>query len=186
MADLPEGLLDDIKDYLNITWQDDKIDKKITGFINRGMKRLQDVAGASLDFEKEDLPRSLLLDYCRYANSQALEVFETNFQSELLELNFISQYIYTLTVISLAGATAGNTVITVSPVLLSGNGYVYCTGQNIVLPATNDLCNTTAGYIAWDGLSEITATIGNEIAIVEVDSTGAAKRAGKTTVTVKA
>jgi len=81
------ALLSDVKDYLNITWQDEKTDKKITGYINRGMARLQFIAGASLDFEKEDLSRSLLLDYCRYANSQALEVFEINFQSELLELN---------------------------------------------------------------------------------------------------
>ena len=81
------ALLSDVKDYLNITWQDERTDKEITGYINRGMKRLQDIAGASLDFEAEDLPRSLLFDYCRYANSQALEVFEINFQSELLELN---------------------------------------------------------------------------------------------------
>ena len=88
---MPEGLLDDIKDYLSITWQDDKTDARITGFINRGMRRLQDIAGADLDFSAEDLPRMLLFDYCRYANSQALEVFEKNFASELLELNLQEQ-----------------------------------------------------------------------------------------------
>ncbi len=81
-------LLDDIKDYLGISWQDEKTDKRVTGYINRGMARLQQIAGApSLDFTAEDLPRALLFDYCRYANSQALEVFETNFQAELMELN---------------------------------------------------------------------------------------------------
>lgn len=84
---MPDGLLDDIKDYLSITWQDAKTDARITGFINRGMRRLQDIAGATLDFVVEDLPRMLLFDYCRYANSQALEVFEKNFSAELLELN---------------------------------------------------------------------------------------------------
>lgn len=88
---LPEGILEDIKDYLNINWQDEKTDKRITGYINRGMTRLQHIAGVSLDFTEEDLARSLLFDYCRYANSQALEVFEKNFESELLELNLNNQ-----------------------------------------------------------------------------------------------
>lgn len=81
-------LLQDAKDYLHITWQDEKTDKNLTGIIKRGMARLKDVAGVStLDFSEEDLPRTLLLDYCRYANSHALEMFETNFQSELLSLH---------------------------------------------------------------------------------------------------
>lgn len=81
-------LLEDIKDYLNIRWIDVKTDQNILGMIKRGMARLQKIAGvSSLDFEKEDLPRQLLFDYVRYANAQALEMFEKNFQSELLELH---------------------------------------------------------------------------------------------------
>lgn len=85
---MPEELLKDIKDYLNITWEDERTNKNITGMIKRGMTYLQKVAGVSfLDFTEEDSPRALLFDYVRYANSQALEMFETNFQSELLSLN---------------------------------------------------------------------------------------------------
>lgn len=85
-------LLQDIKDYLHISWQDEKTDKNLTGMIKRGMARLKDVAGVSLlDFKEEDLPRSLLFDYCRYANSQALEMFENNFQGELLSLHLMCQ-----------------------------------------------------------------------------------------------
>jgi len=80
-------LLIDIKDYLHITWNDETTDKNITGYINRGKARLQEIAGVSLDFTVEDTPRTLLFDYCRYANSQALEVFEKNFKSELLALH---------------------------------------------------------------------------------------------------
>lgn len=85
---MPEGLLSDVRRYLHITWQDADTDTNLTGMINRGMARLQDIAGAPLDFTVEDLPRALLFDYCRYANSQALEMFERNFQSELLTLHF--------------------------------------------------------------------------------------------------
>ncbi|WP_040328586.1 phage head-tail connector protein [Clostridium ihumii] len=81
-------LLQDIKDYLNISWQDEKIDKNIAGMIKRGMAYLKDVAGVKeLDFEEENNSRALLFDYVRYANSQALEMFSINFQSELLSLH---------------------------------------------------------------------------------------------------
>ena len=86
-----QQLLQDIKDYLHITWDDEKTDKNLTGMIKRGMKKLDDIAGLSLDFTIEDSPRELLFDYVRYANSQALEVWEKNFQSELLSLHLESQ-----------------------------------------------------------------------------------------------
>lgn len=85
-------LLQDVKDYLHISWQDEKTDKNLTGMIKRGMARLTNIAGVlSLDFIVEDSPRELLFDYVRYANSQALEVWETNFQSELLSLHLDTQ-----------------------------------------------------------------------------------------------
>lgn len=89
MADttIVEQLLPDVKSYLHITWQDENTDNNLKGFINRGAARLQNIAGASLDFIEEDLPKSLLFDYCRYANSQALEMFEKNFASELVSLH---------------------------------------------------------------------------------------------------
>lgn len=84
-----EELLNAVKSYLNIDWDED--DTKIEGYINRGTAYLNRIAGKTLDFTVEDLPRQLLLDYCRYANSQALEVFAANFQGELIELNLDSQ-----------------------------------------------------------------------------------------------
>lgn len=85
---MPYELLEDVKDYLHISWEDETTDKNIIGMIKRGMAYLQKVAGvSSLDFTKEDTPKALLLDYVRYANSQALELFETNFRGELLSLH---------------------------------------------------------------------------------------------------
>ena len=81
------NLLQDTKNYLHISWYDEKTDKNLSGMIRRGMSHLNKIAGVTLNLIEEDLPRQLLLDYVRYANSQALEVFNTNFQSELLELN---------------------------------------------------------------------------------------------------
>ena len=88
---MPFKLLNDVRNYLHITWVDEATDNNLTGFINRGMARLQTIAGVSLNFEVEDSPRALLFDYVRYANSQALEMFEKNFASELMSLHIESQ-----------------------------------------------------------------------------------------------
>lgn len=85
-------LIDDVKNYLDITWDDENTDKKLTGIIERGKSYLKEISGSSTDlnFDIEGLGRSLLFDYCRYARSNALEVFEKNFISDLLKLR-ISQ-----------------------------------------------------------------------------------------------
>lgn len=81
-----EKLLSDVRNYLDITWEDVATDQKLTGIIQRGISYLQDVAGAVLDFEEESTPRSLLFDYCRYARSNALEMFNQNYRGELVML----------------------------------------------------------------------------------------------------
>lgn len=83
---LLEELLADVKVYLDITWGDENTDKKLRGIIQRGMKYLNSVAGAELDYSAEDQPKELLLDYCRYVRSNALEEFQKNYLHELLSL----------------------------------------------------------------------------------------------------
>lgn len=88
-----------------------------------------------------------------------------------------------LTVTSVEGTTSGTTKITVSPVLAIGNVYMYKTASTVTAPALNDDCTS---YTVWNGTSDITAVTGNEICIVEVDSSYRAKKAGIATVTAKA
>lgn len=90
----------------------------------------------------------------------------------------------TLTVSSVAGSTTGTTKITASPALASGDSYKYKTASSVAIPAFND--STATGYTVWDGTSDIAATTGNEILIVEVDSSGLVKKAGKATIVSKA
>lgn len=83
-----DELLEDVKNYLNKDWElDDTAKRSLTGMIKRGMSYLDNVAGTTLNYENEGIEKSLLLDYCRYADSKALEMFATNFQPDLLELN---------------------------------------------------------------------------------------------------
>lgn len=189
MADtaVMEQLLLEVKSYLHITWEDENTDNNLKGFINRGMARLTDMAGVpSLDFTAEEQPKTLLLDYCRYANSQALEMFEKNFASELLSLHLQYQFKEPekLLVVSTAGTLAGNTKISLSPVLDDGDSYVYKVGADLAIPGYFDVCDSVGGYIVWDGISEIEVVAGNEILIVEIDADNKAIRAGKTTATV--
>jgi tRNA G37 N-methylase TrmD len=83
---LPDGLLDAVRNYLDITWADNAGDAKLTGIIERGIKYLNSVAGEELDYAEEDKPRELLFDYCRYVRSNALHEFQVNYLPELLSL----------------------------------------------------------------------------------------------------
>lgn len=79
-------LLQAVRNYLDITWEDSDTNAKLEGIIERGIKYLNKVAGAELDYSIEDKPRELLFDYCRYVRSNALNEFATNYQHELLSL----------------------------------------------------------------------------------------------------
>ena len=83
---LPIGLLDAVRNYLDITWNDDAGDEKLSGIVARGMKYLDSIAGEALDYMIEDKPRELLMDYCRYVRSNALDEFQQNYLPELLTL----------------------------------------------------------------------------------------------------
>lgn len=89
-------LLADIKNYLNITWDDDATDRKISGLIEDGIVYLDLKRGAPADYTVPGLPRTLLKDYCRYARDSALDVFENNYQALLLGMRSqseVTQYV---------------------------------------------------------------------------------------------
>ena len=88
---LPDGLLAAARNYLDITYTDEAGDTKLSGFLTRGMRYLDGVAGEALDYTEEDAPRALLLDYCRYGRSNALDEFAVNYQHELLALQMNRQ-----------------------------------------------------------------------------------------------
>lgn len=81
---LPEGLLSDVKNYLNITWDDDATDQKVSGLIASGMIYLNAKYGEDADYTADGMPRTLLMEHVRYARDSALDVFENNYQALLL------------------------------------------------------------------------------------------------------
>ena len=81
---LPEGLLSDVKNYLNITWDDEATDAKVSGLIASGMVYLNLKYGEEADYTADGLPRTLLMEYARYMRDSALDVFENNYREMLL------------------------------------------------------------------------------------------------------
>ena len=81
---LPDGLLEDVKNHLGITWSDAATDNKVRGYIASGMMYLDGKYGDPADYTRDGMPRTLLLEYCRYARDYALDVFENNYQALIL------------------------------------------------------------------------------------------------------
>lgn len=83
---LPDGLLEDIKNHLDITWNDDGTDKRIAGYIAGGMMYLDGKLGEGADYTQDGMPRTLLFEYVRYARDAALDVFENNYRALILSM----------------------------------------------------------------------------------------------------
>lgn len=89
----------------------------------------------------------------------------------------------TLTVTSAAGATSGTTKLTVTPAKATGNSYKYKAAAAATPVVYGQNVQT---WTAWDGTSDITATTGQVVTVVECGSDYKAKSAGNATVTAKA
>ena len=85
------ALLDEVKNYLTITYEDEKTDENLNGIIKRGQAILDDYAGTEQNYEEEGLAKQLLFDYCRYARSHAAEMFEINFRRDLIALREMTE-----------------------------------------------------------------------------------------------
>lgn len=79
-------LLDDIKIYLGITWQDQTTDQRISGLTAAGMYYIDSKYGKAADYSVDGFPRTLLFEYVRYARDAALDVFENNYTALILAM----------------------------------------------------------------------------------------------------
>lgn len=89
-----------------------------------------------------------------------------------------------LTVVSVAGSSAGASSVYVNPAKEGSDKYFYKTGAApLAYPSYGEVISQTE----WDGSSEISGlTAGNQIMIIETDSDGKALKAGVATITVGA
>lgn len=86
MADEKEKeLLNDIKNNMDITWDDTLEDQKYMGWIRRGMAAIRGKIG-ECNFYEETQERALLFDYVMYARAGEIPQFWANYKEEILSL----------------------------------------------------------------------------------------------------
>lgn len=83
------ALIDDVRNYLDITWSDQHTTAKLNGIISRAQSKLAGYAGCSmqeLELSEESTEKQLFLDLCRYIYNNASEDFENNYRADLIML----------------------------------------------------------------------------------------------------
>lgn len=75
--------LDDVKNYLNITYEDEDVNSKLSGIMTRADYKIRDLVAAAADAELTPSEEQLVLDLCRYIFNDAAEDFEKNFQGDI-------------------------------------------------------------------------------------------------------
>ena len=80
------ALLAAVKSYLQITWNDMETNTRLTELIYSGMLYLNSKLGETGDYAAPGYPRTLLMEYVRYARDGALDVFENNYRALILAM----------------------------------------------------------------------------------------------------
>lgn len=83
--DKDKTILNDIKNYLDITWDESQGDKKLEGIIKRGMAAISGKIG-ECNFYEETQERALLFDYVMYARAGEIPQFWMNYREDILSL----------------------------------------------------------------------------------------------------
>lgn len=79
-------MIEELKNYLNITWPDEDTDTKIQGILDRATAILNNYAATSIDYGVAVNHKQLLFDCCRYIYNDAYEDFKRNYREELIML----------------------------------------------------------------------------------------------------
>lgn len=79
-------MLQEIKNYLSITWNDTDIDTKLEKMIVESKKAISGLMGIDIDFDNDEEMKELLKNRVRYAYNNSLEFFEENFHDVILKL----------------------------------------------------------------------------------------------------
>lgn len=82
-----DKLLQEVKDHLNITWDEEETNRKIERIIKDAIATFNWKLGAEIDYsEEEGQEHNLLLDYCLYAYNQCTNEFDNNYFNEIMQI----------------------------------------------------------------------------------------------------
>ncbi len=85
--EIPEELFKEAKNFLDITWEDEASDRKLTGQIERGIAYISAKTGVHAEgFGTEPRAKELLFNYLLYDRAGSLHQFKINYRSDLIGL----------------------------------------------------------------------------------------------------
>jgi len=83
MAVEASTLLEKVRNFLDITWEDAELDIKVSGIIGRGIAYIDRIAGRAQTYDDNSPAMGLLLNYCLYEQSNQLSEYQRNYLHEL-------------------------------------------------------------------------------------------------------
>ena len=166
----------------------------ITPFTLNAYSAIYNAAGLITGYEKISYPNCQGSPIALNSEDGVFRVSEYTINSAPAEgeapyvINYVKELpvvgvLGSLTVQSIAGSTAGKTKLTVTPTLGADRTYKVKTAETVELPKYHEVIGSGGGYSDWNGTDDVTAETGDEIAVIEVDSSNRAVKGGKTTVT---
>ena len=83
---MDEKLFQEIKDKLNITWDEEETDRKLKGMIEDAKYILDYKLGSKIDYTIPGMEHNLFLNYCMYAYNNCTNEFDDNYFNEIMQL----------------------------------------------------------------------------------------------------
>lgn len=77
------ALLGEVKNFLDITWEDEDLDDKLTGMISRSMAAVQRLTPNEINWKENEAARTLLFNRVMYDRDKRLDEFHKNWLAEL-------------------------------------------------------------------------------------------------------
>lgn len=138
--------------------------------------------GKSIEFQTPTISGQMMMD--DLGNWKQEHTFETEAEAIawLDEKAAVAESLKILKVVCAQGTTTGTTAVTVTPEKEGSNTYKYKLGTSVTMPRYQQSC---AAYTTWDEESDIKATAGQKIVVVEVDESTKALKAGIADVVIK-
>ncbi|SFJ33316.1 Phage gp6-like head-tail connector protein [Terrisporobacter glycolicus] len=82
---MDKRLLQELKEHLNITWDEEETNRKLERIINDAILTLNWKLGAKIDYS-EGQEHNLFLNYCMYAYNNCTNEFDSNYFNEIMQL----------------------------------------------------------------------------------------------------
>ena len=79
-------LLQELKDKLNITWNEEETNRKLESIIEDAKLILNYKLGATIDYSEAGLEHNLFLNYCMYVYNNCSNEFDINYLNEIYQI----------------------------------------------------------------------------------------------------